>query len=49
MCFLSSIVIWDIANKEAVCGSLASMQSTGPVLSLSFSKTRDDLLVTGGK
>ena len=46
---LCSVVIWDIAQKEAVCGSQAAMQSAGPVYTLAFSKTRDDILVTGGE
>lgn len=44
-----SVVIWDIAKKEAVCGNQAAMQSTGPVNCMAFSKNRDDILVTGGK
>ena len=44
-----SIVVWDLAKKEAVCGSQAAMQSTGPVYTLSFSRTRDDILVSGGE
>jgi len=44
-----SVVIWDIARKEAVCGSQAAMQSAGPVYTLAFSRHRDDILVTGGE
>ena len=44
-----SVVIWDLEKKEAVCGSQAAMQSTGPVYTLSFSRCRDDILVTGGE
>ena len=44
-----SVVIWDIAGKEAICGSQAAMQSAGPVYALAFCKCSDDLLVTGGE
>ena len=44
-----SVVIWDVAQKEALCGSQAAMQSAGPVYTLAFSRTRDDILVTGGE
>ena len=47
--FLISVVIWDIAGKEAICGSQAAMQSAGPVYALAFCKCSDDLLVTGGE
>jgi hypothetical protein len=47
--FSISVVIWDIAGKEAICGSQASMQSAGPVYALAFCKCSDDLLVTGGE
>ena len=44
-----SVVIWDIAAKEAICGSQAAMQSAGPVYALAFCRCSDDLLVTGGE
>lgn len=47
--FFFSVVIWDIAGKEAICGSQAAMQSAGPVYALAFCKCSDDLLVTGGE
>lgn len=47
--FICSVVIWDVAQKEALCGSQAAMQSAGPVYTLAFSRTRDDILVTGGE
>lgn len=46
---LSSVVIWDIAGKEAICGNQAAMQSAGPVYALTFCRCSDDLLVTGGE
>ena len=49
VCFSFSVVIWDIAGKEAICGSQAAMQSAGPVYALAFCKCSDDLLVTGGE
>ena len=44
-----SVVIWDIARKEAVCGSQAAMTSAGPVYALAFCQNRDDIFVTGGE
>ena len=47
--FPCSVVIWDIAKKEAVCGSQAAMQSAGTVYALAFCSCRDDVFVTGGE
>ena len=44
-----SVVIWDIAGKEAVCGSQAAMTSAGPVYALTFCRNRDDIFITGGE
>lgn len=47
--FLSSVVIWDLARKEALCGSPACMQSAGPVYALAYSRHDDNVFVTGGE
>ena len=47
--FWSSVVIWDLARKEALCGSPACMQSAGPVYALAYSRHDDNVFVTGGE
>lgn len=45
----NSIVIWNIATKDALCGSQACLNSVGPVYALTFSRGCDDIVVTAGK
>jgi WD40 repeat protein len=44
----NSVAIWDLAKKEAVCGSPAAMKSAGCVFAVAFANQRDDIFVTGG-
>jgi WD40 repeat protein len=45
----NSVAIWDLAKKEAVCGSPAAMKSAGCVFAVAFANQRDDIFVTGGE
>ena len=42
-------MIWDIENKEPLCGYHAAMQSAGAVTALAFSKHSDNIFATGGE
>eukprot|EP00002_Diphylleia_rotans_P013043 TRINITY_DN253_c0_g1_i1.p1 TRINITY_DN253_c0_g1~~TRINITY_DN253_c0_g1_i1.p1 ORF type:complete len:608 (-),score=132.32 TRINITY_DN253_c0_g1_i1:424-2247(-) len=44
----NSMVIWDLATGQAVCGSPASRDSAGNCHAFSFFAERDDMLVSGG-
>jgi WD40 repeat protein len=44
-----SVVVWNIAKKEAVCGSPAQAPSSGLTHTLVFANTSDDVFITGGK
>ncbi|KAH3862265.1 hypothetical protein DPMN_025231, partial [Dreissena polymorpha] len=48
-CDDGSVVIWDMKNGQPICGSPAQVESAGNTLCISFSKTRDDVFVTGGE
>lgn len=44
----NSVVIWDIAKKEAICGSPAAVPSSGTSYVVAFSNNNDELFITGG-
>jgi len=44
-----SVVVWNLAKKEAVCGSPAQAPSSGLTYAIAYSNTSDDVFVTGGK
>jgi len=44
-----SVVVWNLAKKEAVCGSPAQAPSSGLTHAIAYSNTSDDVFVTGGK
>ena len=44
-----SVVVWNIATKEAICGSPAQALSAGLTHALAYSNTSDDVFITGGK
>ncbi|XP_043924725.1 cilia- and flagella-associated protein 52 [Protopterus annectens] len=43
-----SAVMWNIASKEAICGSSASAASAGNTLTVTFSNHSDDCFITAG-
>ncbi|KAM4691350.1 cilia- and flagella-associated protein 52 [Rhinophrynus dorsalis] len=43
-----SVVLWNIATREAICGSPASSLSTGHALTVVFSNNSDSIFMTGG-
>jgi len=43
------VVVWNIAKKEAVCGSPAQAPSSGLTHAVAYSNTSDDVFITGGK
>lgn len=46
---ISSVVVWDIAKKEAICGHQAQVESAGITYCVAFSNRSDDVFVTGGE
>lgn len=44
-----SVVVWDIAKKEAICGHQAQVESAGITYCVAFSNRSDDVFVTGGE
>lgn len=44
----SSVVVWDLALREALCGAPSALQSAGTVYTVQFLNTTDDMFVTGG-
>jgi len=44
-----SVVLWNIATREAVCGSPAQALSSGLTHAVAYSNTSDDVFITGGK
>jgi len=44
-----SVVVWNVAKKEAVCGSPAQAPSSGLTHAVAYSNTSDDVFITGGK
>ncbi|KAI8512301.1 Cilia- and flagella-associated protein 52 [Branchiostoma belcheri] len=44
----SSVVVWNIANKEAICGSPAAVSSAGITYCVKFANNNDNLFFTGG-
>ncbi|KAM4663854.1 cilia- and flagella-associated protein 52 [Discoglossus pictus] len=43
-----SVVLWNVAKREAICGSPASSVSSGHAVTLAFANNSDDIFVTGG-
>ncbi|KAM3922864.1 cilia- and flagella-associated protein 52 [Leptodactylus fuscus] len=43
-----SVVLWNMATREAICGSPASSLSAGHALTVTFINNSDDLFITGG-
>lgn len=43
------VVIWNMKNGQAICGSPAQVESAGNTLCISFSNTDDNVFVTGGE
>ncbi|XP_014340142.1 cilia- and flagella-associated protein 52 isoform X1 [Latimeria chalumnae] len=43
-----SLVIWNVAKKEAICGSPASAVSSGNALTVKFSNHSDEIFITAG-
>jgi len=43
-----SVVVWDLATKEPICGSPAQVESAGITTCLATSNTDDNVFVTGG-
>ncbi|KAK1163716.1 cilia- and flagella-associated protein 52-like [Acipenser oxyrinchus oxyrinchus] len=43
-----SVVVWNVAKGEAVCGSPASAPSAGNCLTVKFSNNNDDIFITAG-
>lgn len=48
-CDDGSIVIWNMKNGQAICGSPAQVESAGDTLCISFSAVDDNVFVTGGE
>ena len=44
-----SVVVWNLASGEAICGSPAQVMSAGCTHAVAYSNTSDDVFVTGGK
>ncbi|XP_068118492.1 cilia- and flagella-associated protein 52 [Hyperolius riggenbachi] len=43
-----SVVLWNVATGEPICGSPASALSTGHAVTVTFSNHSDDIFMTGG-
>ncbi|XP_052071620.1 cilia- and flagella-associated protein 52-like [Mytilus californianus] len=43
-----SVVVWDLASKEAICGNQAQVESAGVTYCVAYSNVSDDVFVTGG-
>ena len=44
-----SVVVWNIATKEAICGSPAQVMSAGKARTVAYSNSDDNVFVTGGE
>lgn len=44
-----SVVVWDLKEAAAICGSPAARESAGNSICLAFANQRDDLFVTAGE
>ncbi|KAK3091565.1 hypothetical protein FSP39_020840 [Pinctada imbricata] len=44
----SSVVVWDVHSKEAICGHQAQVESAGTTYCLAYSNINDNVFVTGG-
>ncbi|KAM6957115.1 cilia- and flagella-associated protein 52-like [Aplochiton taeniatus] len=43
-----SVVVWNVGQKEAICGSPASVHSAGHCYTVQYSNTSDDIFVSAG-
>ncbi|XP_066442698.1 cilia- and flagella-associated protein 52 [Eleutherodactylus coqui] len=43
-----SVVLWNVATREAICGSPGSSLNVGHALSVTFTNTSNDMFITGG-
>jgi len=46
---MCSVVLWNVAAKDAVCGAPAQMASAGITYCLMCGSTTDDMFVTAGR
>ena len=46
---LCSVVLWNVAAKDAVCGAPAQLASSGITYCLACANTTDDMFVTAGR
>lgn len=44
-----SVVLWNVAAKDALCGSPAQLESSGITYCLACASTTDDMFVTAGR
>ena len=44
-----SVVVWNLATGDAICGSPAQVMSAGMTHTLAYANLSDDIFVTGGK
>ncbi|XP_038067844.1 cilia- and flagella-associated protein 52-like [Patiria miniata] len=44
-----SVVVWDVAKKESVCGAPAAVQSAGMTSCIAYCNNDEDKFVTGGE
>ncbi|XP_069606735.1 cilia- and flagella-associated protein 52 [Ranitomeya imitator] len=43
-----SVILWNVATREAICGSPASSLSAGHALTVTFINNSEDMFITGG-
>ncbi|EDV27747.1 Cilia- and flagella-associated protein 52 [Trichoplax sp. H2] len=43
-----SVVVWDVASEQAICGSPAALQSAGVTYAIAYANNNDYKFVTGG-
>ena len=44
-----AVVVWNVARKEAICGSPAQVESAGVTHCVAYANNDENLFVTGGK
>ena len=44
-----SVVVWNVATGDAICGSPAQVNSAGMTHTVCYANNSDDIFVTGGK
>lgn len=44
-----SVVVWNMATKDSICGASAQAMSAGTTYCLTVANMSDDLFVTGGE